>query len=235
MIVYQAHNPVTNRYYIGKTIKPLWARRTRHAKDAEKKRTHSSFHRAIRKHGIQVFDWVVLHYADSVEEMNREEAKWIRWLNQAGHSNYNLRPGGDGGSYGGNLHPSFGKQLTKECRDKIAATLRRHYQSRPGTMTGRSGSNAPFFGLSHSDEARKKISIANKGSTRPDIKGARNPSAKAVRCITTDETFETASDACRKHGTDLSSVIRCCKGRAKSTKGLRYEYAEPGVYGWVLK
>lgn len=226
MIVYQAHNPISNRFYIGKTTKPIWIRRKRHAVDAERGNTNSLFHKAIRKYGIDVFDWCVLAHASSVDELNRMESYWISLAESSGNSLYNLRPGGTGGSYAGEKNHNYGKSLSDGRRNKISLSLKKYYENRPGTMTGMSGDLAPFFGSTHTSESRQKISRAKKGRPRADIVGSNNPSARKVICITTGEVFDTASQAAKTYECDLSSIIKCCRGKAKTVKGRTFQYSE---------
>lgn len=224
MIVYQAYNPISNRFYVGKTTQPLWVRRRRHAADAQRERSNSWFHKAIRKYGIDIFEWCVLAHASSPDELDRLERHWISLIKNAGHSVYNLRPGGTGGSEPGVNNHNYGRTIPKERRRKISQALREYYEGKPGTMTGMTGELAPFYGMSHGEEARRKISEANKGRPRPDIKGASNPSARRVFCETTSESFDTATEAAEKYQLDLSSIIKCCKGKSKSVKGMRFRY-----------
>lgn len=53
--------------------------------------------------------------------------------------------------------------------------------------------------------------------------------AKAVRCIDTGETFESIAAAARAHGANESGIIRVCKGKAKQTKGERWEFVGASV------
>jgi len=235
MIVYQAHNPVTNSFYVGQTSRSLWARRARHAKDADSRCTKSVFHKAIRKYGIDAFSWCVLEYVDSKESMDASEKRWIRMLRECGHKCYNLRPGGDGGSFPGAGNPNFGKSTPDSVRDKISASLKKHYAKHPGTMTGRKGETAPAYGKPMSKEVRLKLSQAHKGKAKIGNRGAGNGSAVAIRCVTTGEHFPYAKAAAEKYDSDLSSIIKCCKGKVKSVRGRVYEYVKPGVFGWTAE
>lgn len=53
--------------------------------------------------------------------------------------------------------------------------------------------------------------------------------ARAVRCIDTGETFESIAAAARAHGVSDSNIIRVCKGKAKQTKGERWEFVDASV------
>jgi len=148
---------------------------------------------------------------------------------RVGQRLFNLSDGGDGGGRTG----SHGKPLPPEVKEKISHSLREYYKDRPGTMTGRSGKSAPMWGKSVSQDVRKRISDTHKEIDKPHLIGIRNHSAKAVRCITTGEVFPFASLAASKYSTDLSSIIKCCRGVVKRAKGRVYAYDEPGVFGWT--
>jgi hypothetical protein len=42
-----------------------------------------------------------------------------------------------------------------------------------------------------------------------------------------------ASLAASKYDTDLSTIIKCCRGKVKSAMGRVYSYAEPSAFGWT--
>ena len=233
MIVYQAYNPISNKFYIGKTIKPIWIRRKKHAYDAERKANKALFHRAIRKYGIEAFEWAVICTAETLQELSKFERHWIRLLSEAGHQLYNLRSGGDGGSLTGKENHNYGKSVSAARRVKISKSLRHYYKSHPNPMQGRIGYLSPQFGKPRTEEEKRKISMGLKGKKRYDMYGAKNPSARGVICITTKEKFKTATEAARKYTSDLSSIIKCCKGKVRSVKGKVYIYSKPGVHGWI--
>jgi len=219
MLVYQAHNTVSGKFYVGKTTKTLDQRIRQHYNDTNIDRlTH--FHKALKKYPAEAFEWIVLDTATTLEGLNRLERHWISLLRECGHVLYNMRDGGDGGSRPGSGNPRFGKSMPGNTRLKISQSLKQYYSVHPNPMQGRTGNGRP-----HSEEAKRKISHANKGRKRPDLLGSSNPSARAILCLTTGERFETATIAAEKYNSDLSSIIKCCRGTVKSVKGRVYEYA----------
>ena len=56
----------------------------------------------------------------------------------------------------------------------------------------------------------------NKGKKCEQLSGSKNPSAKAVVCITTNEIFTTMKEASEKYGVSVNSICGCCKGRNKT-------------------
>lgn len=62
-------------------------------------------------------------------------------------------------------------------------------------------------------------------------KKATNSLKKRVRCITTNEEFESIADGARKYKIDGKSIINCCKGRQEYTgrltrQKLQWEYID---------
>ncbi len=225
VIIYMAQNRETGGVYYGKTVKTLAKRQAQHLSDAFLSRNGSHFHKAIRKHGAAAFDWRVVEVCGDKDELNAREKHWIDLARRSGHSVYNLANGGDGGCQKGRQHAP----PPKDVRAKIGAGLRAHYAANPGTMTGRSGKAAPMWGKRHSPEVRAKISTTHRAIPKPHMVGARNPSATAVMCASTGEIFATATLAASAHGADISSIIKCCRGKQKTANGRRYQYAEDAL------
>lgn len=226
MIVYQAHNPITNTFYIGKTVKTLEHRKKQHNVEARLKRNNSYFHKAIRKYGFDIFNWYVLEETTDKEALAEAEIRWIKLLKDCGHKIYNLTSGGDGGSTN---NYSKGKTMFKETREKISNGLKEYYRYKESPATGRK----------HTEESKRKISQTKLGNRvseetkqklREAFTGENNPSAKKIICITTGEYFPYATLASKKYGVDLSGIIKCCKGKLKSIRGYEFRYFDEGVY-----
>lgn len=78
----------------------------------------------------------------------------------------------------------------------------------------RGGVNNPMYG-------RRGVLHHSYGKTRDDIKGCNNPSSKKVICLTTNEIFDTATEGANKYRTNVSHIIKCCKGKLKSSGKLK--------------
>jgi group I intron endonuclease len=220
MIIYMAHCPSTNSFYYGKTVKSLEKRKRQHLIAAEANKNGSLFHKALRKHGHEAFNWYVLESCVSKELLSERERFWIALGRRIGQRLYNLSDGGDGGGRTG----SHGKPLTKETKEKISHSLREYYKYNKGTMTGRVGKSSPMWGKTVSQDVRKRISESHKLIRKPHMIGSKNHSARRVICLTTGEVFQLASIAANKYDTDLSSIIKCCRGKVKSAMGRMYAY-----------
>jgi group I intron endonuclease len=219
MLIYQAHNPITDSFYIGKTIKTIDVRKKQHEEDAKLKRTKSIFHKAIRKYGIDVFEWVIIEMTQDYEELNNLERKWIKLIKESGHKMYNMTEGGEGGSRCGIYANSYGKVPTKETKEKISLSLKKYYETHNNPMLGIS-----LIGNKHTIEAKNKISESKKGKKRIDMLGSKNKSARKIYCETTGEYFETITSASIKYNLNSSKIIECCKRKIDKTKGYSFSY-----------
>lgn len=118
MLIYKATNRINGKIYIGQTTRSLQKRIKGH--NNESKRTNYAFHKAIRKHGIENFDFEVLFECQTLEELNKKEIELIKELKANNRDiGYNITIGGS--SFGsGENHPSFGKPLSDEHKAKIS-------------------------------------------------------------------------------------------------------------------
>lgn len=116
----------------------------------------------------------------------------------------------------------FPKSLSK----KISNSLREYYRTH----------NPTFLGRKHSEETIQKmrsriISEKTRQKMRKNhrnVCGENNPSARKIRqlSITGEEiaVYDYATIAAKKYGLDLSSIIKCCRGKHKTCGGFRWEY-----------
>ena len=91
MNIYKITNTVTNKFYIGKTIKSIEERFRRHKYNSVTSQTH--LHRSMRKHGEEVFIITLLESVVNTKELDSREIYWIDKLNPE----YNMTSGGEGG------------------------------------------------------------------------------------------------------------------------------------------
>lgn len=58
------------------------------------------------------------------------------------------------------------------------------------------------------------------------FKGGKNPAAKKIICLTTNEVFDYIRKASKKYHIDESSISKVCKGKMKHIKGYVFMYYE---------
>lgn len=187
-LIYGGRCVVNNKMYVGQTIYTLEERKHGHEKDSRCKRDKCRLlQRAMRKHGIESFEWTVLRDNLEIEDLDAYEAHFIRKLKSLSPGGYNLREGGKQSRPSeesrrrlskslmgrktwnkGRPHSeetkrkiglkSRGRLQTAEAKLKISESLKAGYRS--GGVKKRIVS---FKGLKHTDEAKRKMSIRKKG------------------------------------------------------------------------
>jgi group I intron endonuclease len=145
-IIYKATNKINGKVYIGQTTVDLKKRRSHH----ENTQVRYYFHRAIKKHGKDNFNWQILEHCDSKEEMDDMEFHYIKQYNSL-NNGYNLTLGGEG---------SVGWRPSVETKQKISKTKK-------GTLTGFKN---PFYGKKHSEKTKRKMS-----RNHADFSGKNHP------------------------------------------------------------
>jgi group I intron endonuclease len=97
-IIYKVTNKKNSKIYIGKTIQKLNQRKWQHYNDTFNKKSQLYFHRAIRKHGKENFEWKIIEKCNSEYELNVAEEWYIRYFKTVFNEyGYNNTKGGDGG------------------------------------------------------------------------------------------------------------------------------------------
>lgn len=142
--VYRIINKVNGKSYVGITSNNLKARWNDHVKGYFK----SVIHYALKKYGKRSFSFVLLDVAETWEEACEKEKFYIKEFRSKVPYGYNLTDGGDGVL--GLDSWNKGGTISEAIRKKISESLKGRFPSEKN----------PFYGKSHSDEARKKISVS---------------------------------------------------------------------------
>lgn len=88
--IYVVENDINDKLYIGQTINP----HVRWKAHMHKVLHTSVVNKAIKKYGVNHFDFVLLEACPSVEELNKREVYWIESLGTLAPDGYNLTRGG---------------------------------------------------------------------------------------------------------------------------------------------
>jgi group I intron endonuclease len=105
MLIYEAYNTKNGKSYIGLTTTTLEKRKSQHIRSA-KTGSKMHFHKAIRKHGADSFEWSVAITCSTKERMYHLEQMVIALYE--GWQLYNKSTGGE--------HSAFGMQHTEETK-----------------------------------------------------------------------------------------------------------------------
>ena len=148
-IIYQATNTKNQKMYIGQTCQGLKKRMQYHKYEINIKT--DAFHNAIRKYGMDGFEWIILKDNLTLDEANYFEEKLIRDFNTCiqdnGSHGYNILRGGDN------------REMAEETKQKmsVAQTGRKH------TAESKRKMSLAKKGKKVSDETRNRMSVAKKG------------------------------------------------------------------------
>jgi group I intron endonuclease len=207
--VYKHTNKTNGKIYIGITSqkpKRRWDNGRGYCKNQH-------FWRAINKYGWDGFNHEVLYSGLSENQAKVLEVSLIAYYDSTNRNKgYNNSPGGDLASeesrrkrseaLKGEKNPMYGKCCRENMTPEQIADYNRKLSENHADFRGENG---PMYGKHHTEEAKEKISKANKG--------ANNGQAKSVICITTGYYFETVTAAAKYYKIDRSDISRCCNGK----------------------
>jgi group I intron endonuclease len=158
--IYKIVNKITNKSYIGKSnnVAKRWQQHKTFPFSKGKNRNQClKLYRAIRKYGVDNFDFSIIQEYENSEECDQAEINFIK-EHQTIQNGYNITSGGTGPS--GPNHPWYGKHHTEESKKKSSI-------SHTGKKLGPA-----------SNERKKKISEALTGKEKPLQKGENNHASK---------------------------------------------------------
>lgn len=119
--IYLYRNKINGKVYVGRTDRTLRVRHKQHISNSKKSK--KGFDAAIKKYGIENFEFILLEEVETSQEMFIAEIKWIEhyksYIKKYGRKyGYNLTAGGEGGNgdYGELSHNAY---LTNEDAKKI--------------------------------------------------------------------------------------------------------------------
>ena len=194
------------------------------------------FWKAIQKYGWDAFLHEIVFNELTYELACQKEKELIKTYNTNDNKHgYNLTAGGEA---------TFGWVPTEETRKNISNALKGKFagennpnygnhklagENNPMYGVHRFGEDSPMFGKTLSDEAKRKISEANKGRLVGDnhyLFGKHLPektkskisksNSIPVYSIELDELFIGAVFASKKYKLDQSDITKCCKGKKNS-------------------
>lgn len=232
--IYSIENKINHKKYIGQSvnIKQRWQS---HRNELNKQKHHNDYlQKSWNKYGEQNFEFKVLERC-SKDLLNDKERYYIDLYDTMNEDyGYNLKSGGQDTNY-----------VTESVRIKTGKAIKKYYEEYPEAAIMRSanaykqwndpeikakitGKNNGMYGKTHTKEARKKISEAQKGH----ISKYRN--TVPVFCIELNKLFVDSVTACRELGLNISrsgNIHEVCKGirNRKTVGGYHWKYLENNI------
>lgn len=95
MIIYIARNKINGKCYVGKTTYSFESRKKAHIRESLVEAPKTHFHKAIKKWGLDAFEWQIVETTDNEQALNELEQLYIRRQNSF-IAGYNQTLGGEG-------------------------------------------------------------------------------------------------------------------------------------------
>ena len=229
-IIYGWYCTVTDKWYVGQTIRPE-ARFKRHIDYAINKKDNNKFHNALRKYGLDNFVYCVIEENVLVDNLDMREIYWIEEFDSF-YSGYNLTLGGDG-SKGFIMPDGQKKKISQSNKGKTPWNKGKH-----GIFSeeSRKRISNKFKGKPLSEEHKKKISEANKGKTfsieaRKKMSESRKGNIPHnIRKVSQYDlngnyikTYNSIKEA--KYNSKCGNIIAVCRGYRRQAGGFIWKYA----------
>jgi group I intron endonuclease len=230
--IYKITNIFSGHFYIG-SAKCYRKRILDHYNKLKSNRHPNAFlQRSFNKWGNEGFVVEIVEPIDNKKDLILIEQKWLDKLFDNQNACYNLCP--TAGSALGRRHNKatkdkirkahLGKELTEEHKRKIADVKReqKHLHFKKGKdnpMWGKKGKDHPMWGRKHGDDVKRKVSEANKGKSRNDLRkeiGQYDLDGNLIRAYaSTLEAFDL---------TGIHGIRQCAKGHKRSAGGFMWSY-----------
>ena len=224
--IYCIENISTSKKYIGQS-KHINERWNKHKNELNHKSHFNDYlQKAWNKYGAGDFKFYVLEYC-SEEQLDDKEIYYIQFYNTMNRSNgYNLKSGGQASA---NYYSSETRQkMSMSIQNSYIDPERRKIQSanaikqwsNPEIKEKIMGVNNPMYGKHHTEEAKQKVSNANKGR----ISKRRNTTP--AFCVELNKEFSDATEAGKTLSLDGSCILKVCQGKRKTCGGYKWKFIE---------
>jgi len=237
VIIYKITNTITNKVYIGQTIRQLCHRiyeyKTETTSDtAPNSRIINSF----RKHGFDKFKFETIDIATSIDELNQKEIYWIDFFNSTNKLvGYNILPGGRNSMKPfevrfkmSNAHKGtkqsqewINKRIAKEGTDEA----KKYGKEKTEEDRKRLSENSPKYwqGKSRAQETKEKISLTKKGQIPPNRKQVFKIEKNSNLLIT---IYNSTTEAAKQNPIFTQSKIsRICNNKAESKENYTFSFS----------
>lgn len=224
--IYKYENKINGHIYIGQSIDIQ--KRFREHKSAAFNEKNPDYklpiHSAIRKYGLENFDFEILTDC-SPEELNNFEEFWIEYYHSYENGNYNISKGGSNREHVGKPVQAYDMDgnFIKEYPNAAFASreVGISYSTLQQVLHQKRISCAGFQ-WKYVDDPRTIGKYKNR-------QGGKLPVKQFSKDGNYIKTWESATQAGRELGIDSSAITKCLKGKLKSTGGYCWKYDKGGL------
>lgn len=225
-VIYTATNKINGKIYVGKTYN-FEKRRKEHFYDIN---DDIPFHRALKKYGIENFEWKIIDCAKTDDEIKEKEIYWIKKLNtciRSKNSNgYNITLGGEGGVSWNSLpviqYDLDGNYIQEFLSCQHASVC---------TGIGRHNIGDCANGITkQSGGYQWRYKVENKIDSIEAYQRTESHRKRSIIQLDLDgnliNTFDSVTEASIKLGVDRSNISSCLIGKSKRCGGYQWVYAD---------
>jgi group I intron endonuclease len=204
LVIYAIVNKLNQKVYIGQTIRPFSERKSEHRFDFyhNKERKELRLYQAMRKYGLENFEFNILFNALDISYLNELEVYFINEYNSF-KNGYNMTCGGTNASQ------------SLESRKKISNKLK-----------GKRKGIKPTWDRSRMWETRRKREELNPGCYKHPKdctpSGSNSPLSKTYKFVTCDNeeiVVKGLGQFCKDRNLNYRSILYLLKGEIRSHKG----------------
>lgn len=198
-VIYKATCLISNRAYIGQTKRTLDKRRKEH----EQMKGDYSFHKALKKYGLDNFVWEIIEECPD-DQLDSREIYWVNYYNTY-YEGYNSTKGGDNANSLDNWRQTHEKEVQQNALN----------------------------GLKYAQQYRQKFPEEfSKQLTKAREKAIQSCSKK-VCCVELNIIFNSLSEAERWSQTSQNPngrrcahqhISKVCSGKRKTAGGYTWKY-----------
>jgi group I intron endonuclease len=221
--IYKIENKINHCIYVGKAkdIQNRW----RQHKWAAKKNNQTHLYRAIRKYGIENFDFFIIETMDLKEYIkngSKREKYWIKYYNTyLDPKHYNETEGGEG---------TLGWVPSQEWKNKQSKIKKEWYKTKQGLEKAKKQSkqmtDKPPLRLNkkHTKKWKQQHSQDMQGNKNPNY--GKHTQGKRCLCIELNKIFESTREAEKIIGVNHTGIAAACRGAQKTAGGYHWKYIQ---------
>jgi group I intron endonuclease len=201
--IYAHINKINGKIYVGLTgVSP-----EKRWRDGNGYHDGTHFKNAVDKYGWDNFEHKIIKENLTKDEASYWEQYYISFYNSTDRKyGYNMSSGGEHGG-----HPQ-----TYETKKKISEN----------------GYHKGMSGRKHSEETKRKMSESRNGREFSDKskeklrKSALNNMGRLFLCVELNRVFDNLDEAYEVTTCHKSSIVLCCQGKQKQSKGYHWKYVD---------
>lgn len=230
-LIYKSKCIINGKSYIGQTVLKLKQRKKQHIYNTLNNKFNTHFYNALKKYGIENFEWTIIEDNILESKLNEKEVFYIH--NQNTFLNgYNMTKGGSISpmrykeirrKITGENHPGYGKSRSEETKQKIRNTVNTTYKN---DITYRDRVSIETKKAMMNPDIREKLRQSNLGkklskTTKRKIAESRSKEYIVYSPENQIIYVKNLKNFCKENNLNNSSMCNVAKGRYKHHKKWR--------------